>query len=128
MNDHHVCVWIDHVEARIFGLRRDDTDVRVLEAEGPRHRIHRKANHVGLGTERVDPQLLDAVEEQLSAARGIMLCGPGEARHELAAHLDRRRPPKDQRVWPNVQMDHPSDAQIAAFARKFFMDPIRRAR
>lgn len=59
------CVWIDHDEAKIFGVSAHDANTSVIEDGRPRHHIHRKADHVGLAKETMSPQFLGEVAEAL---------------------------------------------------------------
>ncbi len=120
MSHQQVCVWIDHYEARIFGIGADDAEVTSVSDGGPHHHIHRKADHVHLGSEPVDSDFLDEVAAALATARAILVCGPGNARHQLAGHLNAHHPDIARRIWGIEAMDHPSDPQIIDHARRFF--------
>lgn len=121
----HTVVWIDHYEAKIFGIGADATTEETVQDSHPRHHIHRKADHVRLGTESMDPAFLDEVANALMPAKAILIGGPGKARSELAAHLKDRFPSIAQHVWAVEAMDHPSDAQLVAAARKYFASADR---
>lgn len=120
MTHYRVCVWIDHYEARIFGIGLDEADVSVVRDAGPHHHIHRKADHVHLGAEPVDVDFLDSVAAGLRGAGAILICGPGKARFELAGYLNDRHPAIGRKVWAVEPMDHPTDAQLVDIARRFF--------
>ena len=120
MATNHICVWIDHSEAKIFSLSRDQSDEMVLhDAHAPRH-IHRKADHLHLGKTPPDQAFFEEIAAALQGAKGIAIVGPGTARTELAGYLAEHRPLIGKRVWGIEAMDHPTDGQIAASARKFF--------
>lgn len=126
MNHYHVCVWIDHYEAKIFGVGTDTVETIELGDHGPHHHIHRRADHVHLGTEPVDADFLGDIAQSLTAAKAILICGPGKARYELAGFLNDRHPAIGKRIWAVAPMDHPTNAQIIAAAREFFRaaDPM----
>jgi stalled ribosome rescue protein Dom34 len=117
---YHMCVWIDHREARVFSIEHDDAGLTVIADNGPIHHIHRKADHVGLGTEPTDPSFLSDVAKALAAAKAILICGPGKARTELAGYLNEHASATAKRVWGIEPMDHPTDPEIIAAARKYF--------
>lgn len=117
----HVCVWIDHREAKLFGIGLDGVDEAHLGETGPHHHIRRKADPSDKGAAPLDTETLNAVADVLVGVRGILIVGPGQARTELAAYLDKHRPAIAGCVWGVEAMDHPTDGQIVAAARKFFL-------
>jgi stalled ribosome rescue protein Dom34 len=120
MTHYHVCVWIDHREARIIGVGLEDNDSEVAANAHAAHHIHRKANQVGLGTEPLDRGFLGQVATLLEPAKAILIAGPGKAKNELAGYLTEHMPAVSKRVWGIEAMDHPSDAQLVAAVRKYF--------
>ena len=115
-----MCVWIDHREARVYAIARDNSDLTEITSDSPVHHIHRKADHVGLGTVPADPEFLGDVAKALSPAKAILICGPGKARTELAGYLNDHAPAVGKRVWAIEAMDHPTDGEVVALARKYF--------
>lgn len=117
---YHVCVWIDQHEAKAFGISSDGANKSTVVARNaPRH-IHRKADHLGLGKEPMSPDFLAGVAEALQLAKAILIVGPGTARIELAGHLHEHYPAIARRVLGLEPMDHPTDAELIAAARKYF--------
>jgi stalled ribosome rescue protein Dom34 len=120
MTHAHGCVWIDHREAKIFGIGFDDADEVVIHNhQAPRH-IHRRADNVHLGTAPLDHGFLDEVAGALGPFKSIVLTGPGKARTELAGYLSQHYPVVARKVIGIEPVDHPSDGQIVAAARKYF--------
>lgn len=120
MSHYHACVWIDHREARVFSIGMEGAELEVVADHGKTHHIHRKADHVRLGTVPMDPHFLAEVSGVLQGAKAILICGPGKARTELAGYLNDHHPAVAKRVWGIEPMDHPSDGEIVAAARKWF--------
>lgn len=116
----HVCVWIDHREAKLFGIGLETADEERLVEPGPHHRIHRKADQVGKGKAPPDTALFERIAEALSAATGILIVGPGVAKAELATHLRLHHATLAGRIWGIEPFDHPTDREIVAAARQFF--------
>ena len=69
MNHYHACVWIDHQQAKVFGIGADDAEVADIKSDAPHHHIHAKA----------DPQ-----ENRLRSTNELYLSG----RHRLARNWD----------------------------------------
>jgi hypothetical protein len=116
----HACVWIDHRQAKIFQIGAMTADLQSVTADGPARHLHRKANHVGLGTVEMDPDLMHEVAENLGVADAILIMGPGKAKTVFKGYLDEHFPEIAHRVWDVRPSDHPTDAQIVAEARSWF--------
>jgi len=120
MQNTHACVWIDHREAKIFGLTRTGTSGVVLhDHAAPRH-IHRKADNVHLGKSEPDWDFFDEVAGALGSLQAILIVGPGQARTQLAGYLAEAYPLMAKKVWGIEPMDHPTEAQLIVAARKYF--------
>ncbi len=55
---YHACVWIDQRQAKIFEITASDASTLEFVDDRPLHHLHRKADHVGLGTVEMDPGML----------------------------------------------------------------------
>lgn len=120
MSHYHGCVWIDHREAKIFGVGLGGSDELVVrDHHAPRH-IHRKADHVHLGKAPTDEDYFDEIAGALGSFKALVLTGPSTARTEFAGYLSEHFPIIAKRVWGIEPVDHPSEAQIVAAARKYF--------
>jgi stalled ribosome rescue protein Dom34 len=119
-NPHHAVVWIDHQQARIFRFETTDVDSTVIRSSHPHEHIHHKANSGDSGHAPVDKAFLEQVAKGLSQAGTILIVGPASAKQELAAYLSEKQPGIAARVASVQPLDHPSDAEVVALARKFF--------
>jgi hypothetical protein len=68
----------------------------------------------------VDKAFLQYVAESLSQAGTILIAGHASAKQELATYLTENKPAIAARIASIEPLDHPSDAELLAFARKFF--------
>lgn len=125
MTKYHACVWIDQTQAKIFEIDSRNATERTVYDHRPRHHLHRKANHVGLGTVEMDMDLLKNVAGALVGARAILILGPGDGRKILAGYLQENHPKLAGNVWGIQASDHPTDAQVVAQARAFFASANR---
>lgn len=118
MTQYHACVWLDHHEAKIFAITASAANETVVhDSHAPRH-LHRHADHHGKA--KSDTALFAAVAADLGGYKAILIAGPGQARTEFAHYLKANYPALGKLVWGNEPMDHPTDGQIVAAARKFF--------
>lgn len=120
MTRYHACVWIDHREAKIFAIDSESAEETVLrDLHAPAH-IHRKADQVGLGKEPPDQAFFAGVAELLKPYKAVLITGPGTARTEFAGYLTEKQPILAKRVWGIEPLDHPTEGQMVALARKYF--------
>jgi stalled ribosome rescue protein Dom34 len=118
-------VWIDHREAKIFGVSIDDVDEIVIhDSHSPLH-IHRRADHVHQGKSGLEKVFMDEVAGKLGGFRGFIVVGPGTARTEFAGYLAEAYPVLAKRIWGIEPADHPTDSQLVAAARKYFRAATR---
>ena len=68
----------------------------------------------------VDKAFLKRVGEAVAGSAGILITGPAGAKKELAAYLEKDQPAVAARIVGVEPLDHPSDGELLAFARKFF--------
>jgi stalled ribosome rescue protein Dom34 len=119
-NHNHTIVWIDHEQARIFRFDATDVNSATIRSSHPHEHIHHKANSGDSGHVGVDKAFLRRVGEALSQAESILITGPASAKKELAAYLKRDQPSVASKIVGIEALDHPSDGELLAFARKFF--------
>ena len=101
----------------VFGLT--DIETLVLHPDNPTRHIHHKANSIGSGHASTSPDYLRAVAESVSDAGSVLITGPANAKTELAEFI-RLHDPKLAKLIAGVEtVDHPSNAQLVAYARKY---------
>ncbi len=121
MTEHHyhAAIWIDHREARVFHFSPTDIETLVLHPDHPTRHIHHKANSIGSGHVPVDHDYLQAVAESVVDAGAILVTGPANTKKELVEHIRLHDPRLAKAVAGVETVDHPSDAQLVAYARKY---------
>lgn len=127
---YHAVVWIDHREARVFHFSPIDVEKLVLHPDHPTGHIHHKANSMGSGHVSADQDYLHAVTETIADAGAILITGPANAKTELVKHIHHHDPKLMNAIVGVESVDHPSDGQLIAFARKYFnatdrMQPLK---
>jgi len=122
MNKHHyhAVIWIDHHEARVFRFSPTDVERLVLHPDHPTRHIHHKANSIGSGHAAEDHAYLQAVADSTADAGAVLIAGPANAKTELVKHIHQHSPKLMGAIVGVETVDHPSDAQLLAYARKHF--------
>ena len=120
MSFNHAVIWIDHKEAHVMFLSQDASEAEIIKTKSTHSHLHHKANEVGSGRLALDAKYLHSVIEAVKESKEILILGPGSAKLELIKHAHQH----DQQIAANIvgveTVDHPSDKEILAYARKFF--------
>ena len=77
----------------------------------------------GRRDEHVNARFFSAVVQALRGAGPLVLAGPSTAKLELAKYLKKKAPELEREVIGVQTLDHPTDRQLAAFARNYFAPP-----
>jgi stalled ribosome rescue protein Dom34 len=120
MSFNHAVIWIDHKEAHVMFLSQEASEAEVIKTKSTHAHLHHKANEVGSGKATLDVKYLHAVISAVKEAKEILILGPGSAKLDLIKHAHQH----DQQIAAKIigveTVDHPSDKEILAFARRFF--------
>ena len=117
---YHAVIWIDHHEARVFHFSPTDVERLILHPDHPTTHIHHKANSIGSGHDAADRDYLQAAAESIADAGAVLITGPANAKTELVKYIHQRYPKLMSVIVGVETVDHPSDAQLVAYARKYF--------
>ena len=117
----HVAVWLDHKEARIIAFHPGHADEATVSA--PPHNDHHKHTRGQEGlkehpedTRRFYHDLVDA----LQGTEELLIVGPASAKIEFFRYVHQHDRALEAKVVGIETVDHPSDAQLVAFAKKYF--------
>jgi stalled ribosome rescue protein Dom34 len=128
MSHYHAIVWLDHNEAHIMHISPDDVEKSVVSPAAPHRNLRRKRGSVSGSRQPEDQQYYHEVVEALGGASEVLIVGPGQAKLELIKHIRDHDHEVSRKVIGVETVDHPSDAQLVAFARKYFVAKDRMLR
>jgi stalled ribosome rescue protein Dom34 len=117
---YHAIVWIDHHEARVFHINPTEVERLVLHPDHPTRHIHHKANTIGSGHAAEDHHFLQAVAQSIADAHAVLITGPANEKTELVKHIQQHDPQLAKIVVGVETVDHPTDGELVAHARKYF--------
>jgi stalled ribosome rescue protein Dom34 len=122
----HVIVWLDHQKATIIDFSIDDQHVLKVASANPRQ-LHRKSGPMGPGRTPDDRAFFDEVATAVQGSPEILVVGPGTAKVAFMTDLEKRHSKVAKQVVGVESLDHPSDAELLAFARRYFrrVDALR---
>jgi stalled ribosome rescue protein Dom34 len=113
-------VWIDHHEARVYHVAEGTFDEAMLKA--PTHHVHRHPK--GATAEHNHPDDLRhffaEVARALEGTLEILVVGPGTAKLQFQRYAREHAPKVEARIVGIESVDHPTDAQLIAHARRYF--------
>ena len=117
----HAVVWLDHVEAHVQHFTREDVEKKLVSGKPHRH-LHTKRNSQASGHAAEDPAYFAEIAKALAGAEEILVVGPANAKIEFIKYLDTHAHDLRAKVVAVETVDHPSDGQVLALARKHFRD------
>ena len=120
MKHYHAAIWIDHASARVFSLTADKADEWTIRPHERHAHIHHKAGVTGAGKAVTEIAFFEGIADALQGAGAILIAGPASAKTQFATWLRKKHPGLGDKIVAVESLDHPSDGQFIAFARKFF--------
>lgn len=128
MSHYHAIVWIDHTQAHVMHISPDDVEAAIVRPANPHQHLHNKRGVVGTGRAPEDQHFYHAVVEALKDAQEILIVGPASAKLNLVKHIHSHDAQLSDKVVGVESVDHPTDGQLVAYARKYFeaADRLRR--
>lgn len=120
MSHYHAVVWLDHSEAHVMHISPDDVEKSVVQPAHPHLRLHTKSGIPGSGHRAEDTHYYHAIVEALKGAQEILVVGPAQAKLQLIKHIHTHDHDMANKVIGVETVDHPSDPQLVAYARKYF--------
>ncbi|MFM9434781.1 stalled ribosome rescue protein Dom34 [Janthinobacterium sp. CG_23.3] len=118
MSLNHVIVWLDQAEAHIIYFNRDTAESETIKTASNQHH---KAG-VEVSTQAADQSpYLNEITTAIAEAPAILIVGPGIEKMLFIKHLNKNHAEIADKVVGVESVDHPSDAQLLAYARKYFV-------
>ena len=120
MSHYHAVVWIDHAEAHVMHISPDDVESSIVRPAKPHQHLHNKRGAMGAGRAPEDQHFYHEVVEALKGAQEILIVGPASAKLNLIKHIHSHDAPLSDKVVGIESVDHPTDGQLVAYARRYY--------
>ena len=120
MSFNHAVIWIDHVEAHVMHMDEAASESEIIKTKSKHPHLHHKMGEIGSGKVAFDTKYFELVINAVKDAKEILILGPGLAKVELTKYAHRHAAEVAEGIVGIETVDHPTDRQILAFARKFF--------
>ncbi|HEV2358473.1 MAG TPA: translational machinery protein [bacterium] len=124
----HAVVWIDHNEARVFHVQPETPGhvqpepVDETTILSPQHLIHRHPKGRGEAKEHPEDatRFFHEVARSVDSVDTVLVVGPASAKLEFLKYLQGHDEKLHAKVAGIETVDHPTDREIVAYARKYF--------
>lgn len=111
-------VWLDSVKAHVFELNSESSASHIKRVDFEHSSKNKKTNHDHHGNE----VLFKEIAEKMSDGNKLLLMGPGLSKNQFHTYLaDHHSHSLAKKVVGVETCDHPTDNQVLAIARKFFV-------
>jgi stalled ribosome rescue protein Dom34 len=120
MSIQHAALWLDHHEARVFGLDAEPPAVHRVREHA--HPTHQRQSDV-----RTVHEFFDSVCDALNGPRAVMVMGSKTAVADFRHYVENTAPNFSRHVADYMVIDRLSDSQIVALARSTFLKLDRMA-
>ena len=107
-------VWIDHHSAQILQFDADQVQAQKIKAHSHHSRSH------GIGA-RSEQDFFAEVCNELKEIAEILVTGSHRAQADFRHYVDKHRVPAAQHIVGWEIADHPTEGQLIAFARRYFV-------
>ena len=117
----HAAVWLDHFHALVVLLAADQHRTIRIDSAREDTRLHRKGGEPGVGRLPDDTTFYEQVAQTLAAnGSPVIVAGPSTAKLDFRRWLTSHRPRLAERIAALETLDHPTDAEFVAYARREF--------
>lgn len=112
-------VWLDHQEARIFHVDLDGADASKLgEAH---HHVHRHPKGTAAHDHPDDQKrFFGEIARALDDAEQVLVVGPSTAKLQFLKFVHAHDHKLEPKIVGVETVDHPTDGQLVAFAKRYF--------
>lgn len=117
---YHSVVWIDHQKATVWQFTSTEEQGVTVHAHDQHQKAHsRKSTHGG-HKNTADARFFEEVAAALSGTHEVLIIGPAQTKHEVAAYLKNKQAALGKGIVAVENADHPTDAEVLAYARRHF--------
>ena len=120
MSKLHAVVWIDHQQAQVLHFDSDPMQAQKIKAHN--HHTRQHGSQV-----RTEHEFFGEVCDALAGIKEVLVTGAHKAQADFRHYVEKHRAPIAQQIVGWETVDHPSEGQLAALARKFFVRHDRMA-
>jgi stalled ribosome rescue protein Dom34 len=110
----HAVLWIDHHSAQLLQF-----DAEHVQASKIKAHTHHTRQHGS--TVRTEHEFFGAVCDALPGIQEVLVAGSHQALADFKHYVEKHRAAVGKQIVGYETVDHPSENQLVAFARKYFL-------
>lgn len=110
----HAVVWLDHHSANILQFDTEHVEAEKVKASSRHTKQHGSAV-------RTEHEFYADVCEALKGINEVLVTGSSTAQADFRHYVEKHRPALAPAIVGYETVDHPSDKQLVALARQFFL-------
>jgi stalled ribosome rescue protein Dom34 len=110
----HAVVWLDHHSAQV--LQFDDEQVQAHKVQAHLHHTPQHGSAV-----RTEHEFFGSVCDAMAGIAEVLVTGSHTAQSDFRHYVEKHRPALAPHIAGWHTVDHPSEGQLLALARKFFV-------
>ena len=114
MNTKHTIGEVDHHSAQILQFDAEHVQAQRIKAHTHHTRQHGSAV-------RTEHEFFGQVCDALAGIPEVLVVGSHQAQADFRHYADKHRPETARRIVGYETTDHPSEKQLVAFARQYFL-------
>jgi stalled ribosome rescue protein Dom34 len=121
----HTVVWLDQHEARVLEVQPESFESLTVRA--PASHLHRHPKGAAESKTHPDDEkrFFHELAQALAQTQEVLLVGPGPAKLHFIRYVHKHAHDLEPRIVGVETVDHPTDAQIVAHARHYFLSADR---
>ena len=110
----HAIAWIDHHKAQVLQI-----DSEQVQNQTIKEHVHYTRQH---GSRvRSEHEFFAEICDALAGIKAVLIAGSHTARADFRHYVDKHRPAVALQIVGWETVDHPTDGQLVALARKYFV-------
>jgi stalled ribosome rescue protein Dom34 len=120
MSHYHAVVWIDHQKATVWHFTSTEQVSTHVHSHEQHQQVHNRKSTHGGHKSPADRHFFDDAAHALEGAHEILVIGPAQSKQEFATYLRDKHPQMGRAIVAVESADHPTDAEVLAYARRHF--------
>jgi len=121
MSISHLIVWMDHHEAHVIHFNAHESEQQVVKTVSKHPHLYHKRGEFGSGKAPFDGTYFHDVTKAIMDAQEVLIVGPGSAKLQLVKEIHKTHPKLVDRIMGIETVDHPTDPQLLAYAKHYFI-------